>query len=84
MANEQWNFDSPLTRATLARAEAVNNLFRAISEGFDAGLSATQIMELIDEKLVEYVDERLPGRITISTEAPTGGEDGDIHFRVLP
>ncbi len=31
-----------------------------------------------------YLNTRLPGTITISTSAPTGGSDGDIHFRVLP
>lgn len=31
-----------------------------------------------------YVDNRLAAKFTISTDTPSGGQDGDIWFRILP
>jgi hypothetical protein len=36
------------------------------------------------QSVAAFVNGKIPGRITISTDQPTGGSDGDIHFRVLP
>lgn len=47
MSNGQFNYSTPLTRRTLARAEAVNAIFQAIAAGFDLGYSAAQIDALL-------------------------------------
>jgi hypothetical protein len=88
--------DKEFSRFTLGRAEVVNARFREVSTAIaskvdDTGGEMTGNLKISatptdDDHAVtrKFVTDKIPGRITISTDAPTGGQDGDIHFRVLP
>jgi hypothetical protein len=51
----------------------------------DAALADGSQTELVTEYAVKtFVNNKVPGTITVSTSNPTGGNNGDLWFRVLP
>lgn len=96
MSDFEFSEGKEFSRFTLGRAEVMNARFgevaQAVATKLDkSGGTIEGSLEINSEPTdpkdaitVGYLKARLPGRVTISTGLPSGGSDGDIHFRVLP